>query len=251
MEKAENSDVESMAWRALRLCCAGVSPTRGVRAGTEPHAIEEDAVEQPVTFPVGDGPDALQLEGLFSTPDAPPRGGVVVCHPHPLYGGEMRNNVVSALTAAFQKAGLATLRFNFRGVGQSQGKHDEGVAEQDDVEAAVTALLARGTVSKVIVAGYSFGALVGLHAGAGDDRVHGLIGVALPIGMRDVSFLHGVTKPTLLVSGDRDSYCPLADLTRLAGDMSEAARVETVAGADHFFMAREDEVAAAAVAFLA
>ena len=221
------------------------------RAGTKPRIVEEDAVEQSVTFPVGNGPDALQLEGLFSSPDAPPRCGTVICHPHPLYGGEMRNNVVSALATAFQDAGIATLRFNFRGVGRSQGTHDEGMGEQDDVRAAVAALLARQAVSQVIVAGYSFGALVGLHSGAGDDRVHGLIGVALPLGMRDVSFLRGVTKPTLFVSGDRDPYCPLADLTRLAGDMSEVARVETIAGADHFLMAREDEVAAAALAFVA
>ena len=99
-------------------------------------------MEEHITFPVGDDDDAIVLEGLFSTPGAPTIGAVL-CHPHPLYGGEMRNNVVSALANSFQEENIATLRFNFRGVGQSQGKHDEGVAECDDVKAAVTALLDR------------------------------------------------------------------------------------------------------------
>lgn len=208
-------------------------------------------MEQPITFPAGSGPNAPQLEGLFSTPAEQPGCGVVVCHPHPLYGGEMRNSVVSALTAAFQRVGLSTLRFNFRGVGHSSGVHNDGVAEQDDVKAALTALLARQAVSRLIVAGYSFGAMVGLQAGADDSRVESLIGVAFPLGVRDASFLLKVRKPTLFVSGDRDLYCPLAELTQLAATMPAAARLETIVGADHFFASREDEVAKAVLGFVA
>ena len=88
----------------------------------------EERMEEHLTFPVGD----ISLEGLFSTPQDTPQIGAILCHPHPLYGGEMRNNVVSALADTFQKAGIATLRFNFRGVGQSGGQHGEGEAELEE-----------------------------------------------------------------------------------------------------------------------
>ena len=205
-------------------------------------------MEEHITFPVGDDSTPLTLEGLLSTVPQAPAIGAVLCHPHPLYGGEMHNNVVSALAHAFQKENIATLRFNFRGVGHSEGAHDEGVAECQDVKAAVTALLDRQAVSTVVVAGYSFGSMVGLRAGAEDDRVHSLIGVAFPLGVRDPSFLVNVTKPTLFISGDRDTYSPLPDLTELVSKMP--AQLETISGTDHFLMARESEVAQAAVAFL-
>ena len=207
-------------------------------------------MEEHITFPVGEGDNAITLEGLLSTSDQAPALGAVLCHPHPLYGGEMHNNVVSALAHAFQKENIATLRFNFRGVGRSEGSHDEGVAEREDVKAAVTALLDRQAVSTVVVAGYSFGSMVGLQAGAQDDRVHRLIGVAFPLGLRDPAFLVNVTKPLLLISGDRDSYSPIPDLTALVAKISAPKQLEVVSGADHFFMAREGEVAQAAVAFL-
>ena len=207
-------------------------------------------MEEHITFPVGEGDNAITLEGLLSTSDQAPALGAVLCHPHPLYGGEMHNNVVSALAHAFQRENIATLRFNFRGVGRSEGSHDEGVAEREDVKAAVTALLDRQAVSTVVVAGYSFGSMVGLQAGAQDDRVHRLIGVAFPLGLRDPAFLVNVTKPLLLISGDRDSYSPIPDLTELVAKISAPKQLEVVSGADHFFMAREGEVAQAAVAFL-
>ena len=119
-----------------------------------------DAMETPVTFAVGD----LTLEGLLALPTPPAEIGAIVCHPHPLYGGEMRNAVVTALVDAFQEAGIATLRFNFRGVGDSGGQHDEGRAELEDVKAAITCLLKRRAFRTVVVAGYSFGSMVGLRA---------------------------------------------------------------------------------------
>ena len=206
-------------------------------------------MEEHITFPVGEGADAITLEGLLSTSQAPTLGAVL-CHPHPLYGGEMHNNVVSALAHAFQKENIATLRFNFRGAGRSEGAHDEGVAEREDVKAAVTTLLDRQAVSTVVVAGYSFGSMVGLQAGTEDDRVHRLIGVAFPLGLRDPAFLVPVTKPVLLISGDRDTYSPIPDLTELISKISAPKQLETINGADHFFMAREGEVAQAAVSFL-
>ena len=203
-------------------------------------------MEEHVTFAVG----TLTLEGLLSLPSQSAQIGAVVCHPHPLYGGEMHNNVVSALVNAFQAAGIATLRFNFRGVGNSEGEHDEGNGEVDDVKAAVTYLLSRQAVSTVVVAGYSFGSMVGLRAGAEDERVHKLIGVALPIGFRDPSFLHTVKKAKLLISGDHDNYSPVPGLNDLMTKMSDPKALVIVDGADHFFWGREGNIAEAAVEFL-
>lgn len=211
-----------------------------------PCFAKEGVVEEHITFPVGD----LALEGLWSSPTPTPTTGAVVCHPHPLYGGEMHNNVVSALIDAFQKAGIATLRFNFRGVGNSSGTHGQGEAELEDVKAAVTYLLSRQQVQTVVVAGYSFGSMVGLQAGAADARVHKLIGVAFPLGLRDPSFLLSVTKPKLLISGDRDNYSPIPDLQKLLGQLPDPKNLVIVKGADHFFWGQEGEIATAAVEFL-
>jgi alpha/beta superfamily hydrolase len=202
-------------------------------------------VEEQVRFPAG----AISLEGLYAVA-AQAQIGAVVCHPHPLYGGEMHNNVVTALVQAFQQAGIATLRFNFRGVGRSGGSHDQGNGEVEDVKAAVTYLLSRQSVSTVVVAGYSFGSMVGLRAGVSDDRVHKLIGVALPIGFGDPSFLLPSPKPKLLVSGDNDSYCPLPALSEFFAKLVEPKALVTVSGADHFFWGQEGQVAKAAVTFL-
>ena len=203
-------------------------------------------MEEQMVFPVGD----ISLEGLLSIPAHPPALGVVVCHPHPLYGGDMRNNVVTALTEAFQQAGMLTLRFNFRGVGHSQGQHGQGEAEVDDVRAAVTYMLSRQSVATVAVVGYSFGALVGLRAGASDTRVHSLVGVALPVGRRDASFLLMAHKPTLLISGDQDDISPLATLQELVARLPEPKQLVTISGADHFFWGQERQTAQAAVTFL-
>lgn len=203
-------------------------------------------MEVPVTFPVG----SITLEGLLSLPAEATRVGVVVCHPHPLHGGEMHNNVVSALVDAVQRAGLATLRFNFRGVGKSQGLHDDGNGEVDDVKGAVSFLLSRRWIPSIAVAGYSFGSIVGLKAGAEDARVSKLVGVALPIANRDATFLEGVTKPKLLISGDRDDYAPVAKLQRLTAAMPEPKALVVIDGADHFFSGDEGRVAAAVAAFL-
>jgi len=162
----------------------------------------------------------------------------------------MHNNIVSALVDAFQVAGIATLRFNFRGVGNSEGEHDEGNAEVDDVKGAVTYLLSRQAVPTVVVAGYSFGSMVGLRAGTDDSRVHKLIGVALPIGMRDASFLLNANKPTLLISGDHDNYSPVPGLNDLVAKLPAPKSLVIVDGADHFFWGLEGKVAKAAVEFL-
>jgi alpha/beta superfamily hydrolase len=204
--------------------------------------------ETQVSFRSGD----LTLEGLLANPG----GGApvaVVCHPHPMYGGSMHNNVVEAILAAMWQAGYATLRFNFRGVGESEGEHDGGPGEVDDALAAMSYLLAQPGVRKedAAMTGYSFGAMVALSAGYERAEIARIVAVALPLAMADARIPDGASKPVLLISGDRDSYSPVAGLQALASRIGASARLEIIAGADHFFNGREAElsrVIAAAIA---
>lgn len=208
--------------------------------------MNQDGREQRVHFMA----DGNELEALISLPAAPARAAAVVCHPHPLYGGNMDNNVVLGLTEAFRATGVATLRFNFRGVRNSGGQHDEGRGEVADVRAAITALVERVSPERVAVAGYSFGSLVGLKAGVADPRVTHLIGVAPPLASRDFSFLAGCAKPKLLIAGDRDNHAPLAGLTTLHEGLTEPKALTILPSADHFFAGFEDAVGRAAYEFL-
>jgi alpha/beta superfamily hydrolase len=188
--------------------------------------------EQHVTFKSGD----LTLEGGLANPggDAP---AAVVCHPHPSYGGSMYNNVVDAILVALRQLGYATLRFNFRGVGGSEGEYDGGPGEVDDAKAAMEFLLAQPGVKRdgALVAGYSFGAMVAMSTGYESDDISRIVAVALPTTMADARVPAGASKPVLLISGDRDSYSPLDPLKAVAGKIGASARLETVPGADHFF----------------
>ena len=205
--------------------------------------------ETQVSFRSGD----LTLEGLLANPggEAPV---AVVCHPHPMYGGSMHNNVVEAILAAMWQAGYATLRFNFRGVGGSEGEHDGGPGEVDDALAAMSYLLTQPGVRKegAAMTGYSFGAMVALSAGYERAEIARIVAVALPLAMAEARVPDGASKPVLLVSGNRDSYSPVAGLQALASRIGGSARLETIAGADHFFGGRESElsrvIAAAIVA---
>jgi hypothetical protein len=195
--------------------------------------------ETQVSFRSGD----LTLEGLLANPG----GGApaaVVCHPHPMYGGSMYNNVVEAILAAMWRAGYATLRFNFRGVGASEGEHEGGPGEVDDALAAMSFILAQPGVRKegAAMTGYSFGAMVALSAGYERAEIARVIAVALPLAMADARVPDGASKPVLLVSGDRDSYSPVAGLQALASRIGTSARLEVIAGADHFFGGREADL---------
>jgi alpha/beta superfamily hydrolase len=195
--------------------------------------------EVQVSFRSGD----LTLEGLLAIPPGNPPAAVV-CHPHPLYGGSMYNNVVDAILAAMWQAGYATLRFNFRGVGASEGDHDGGPGEVDDAIAAMTFLLAQPGVRQdgALMAGYSFGAMVALGAGYDRAETARILAVALPLAMADARIPDGASKPLLLVSGDRDSYSPVAGLQALKSKIGASARLEIIAAADHFFGGHEAEL---------
>ena len=192
-----------------------------------------------VTFRSGE----LTLEGLLANPG----GGApaaVVCHPHPMYGGAMFNNVVDAMLEAMWQAGYATLRFNFRGVGASEGEFDGGPGEVDDAIAAMTFLLAQPGVRKegAAMTGYSFGAMVALGAGYERPEIARIVAVALPLAMTDARIPSGASKEVLLVSSDCDSYSPVAGLEALKSKIGDAARLEIISGADHFFGGSEAEL---------
>jgi alpha/beta superfamily hydrolase len=179
-------------------------------------------------------PGGPTLEARLESVSAP-RGGFVVCHPHPLYGGDMDNPVVIRAAEVTQAAGYATLRFNFRGVGASDGVHDEGRGEQDDVRASMAMLASRLPArSPVGVIGYSFGAWTAARATRPGDTALGLI--APPIGMFDFAFLPPADGRVLLVAGARDTYCPVEALHRLAESTRAEERI--IEGADHFFFGK-------------
>src|SRR5881296_4551379 len=131
--------------------------------------------EQPVTLAVGAD---LSLEARMALPDSP-NAGIVICHPHPLYGGDMDNPVVVRVQEVCAELGLATLRFNFRGVGGSGGTHGGGVAEQDDARIALDVLAQATGEVPLAIAGYSFGAWVAALVGCRDARA-GALGLAAP-----------------------------------------------------------------------
>jgi uncharacterized protein len=200
--------------------------------------------ERPVTF----ASDGLILEGLLARPaGAADTPGAVVCHPHPLYGGSMHNNVVDTILEALWPLGYATLRFNFRGVGRSEGEHDGGPGEAADALSALKFLLAQPGVrsDRAIMAGYSFGAMVALRSGIEAAEVAQIVAVALPVATGDFSSLAPAPKPVLLISGDSDSYSPVRKLAELKSRLGGAARFEVIEGADHFFGGYEPALAAA------
>ncbi|HEU4760606.1 MAG TPA: alpha/beta family hydrolase [Dehalococcoidia bacterium] len=201
-----------------------------------------------VTFPT---PDGLTLEGVLHLPPSTPGPGAVVCHPHPLYGGDMHNNVVVALCRALAARGIAVLRFNFRGVGRSQGAFGDGAGEQQDAAAALAFLrsLPELDTERLALAGYSFGAAVALLA-AGGQGLRAVVGVSVPTIARGLPEL-SLSCPVLLVVGERDEVAPPPRLAGLASLLGPAARVEVVPGADHFWWGHEGALAALVGDFLA
>jgi uncharacterized protein len=192
-----------------------------------------------------EGP-AGRLEALLWTSGEPnPKFVAVVCHPHPLFGGTMHNKVVFQTAKALHQRGASVLRFNFRGVEQSEGEHDRGIGEQDDVRAAINYLEAEFPGRPILLAGFSFGSSVGLRVGCGDARVMQLIGLGLPVDNIDMSFLRACEKPKLIIQGGSDQFGARASIEALFATLAEPKRLAIVEGADHFFTGRLDQVAAA------
>jgi alpha/beta superfamily hydrolase len=201
------------------------------------------------TIPVAHG----QLEAILREPPAP-IAAAVICHPHPRGGGTMNNNVVYRLAKALVDGGVAALRFNFRGVGASTGSYDDGVGEEDDARAALGFLAARHRAVPLWMAGFSFGARVGLSVGARDARVTKLLGVGLALEMFDYAFLGECTKPKAIIQASDDEYGARPAIEAAVTGMAEPKRLWIVEGATHLFPGQLDPFEAAAreaVAYLA
>jgi len=193
--------------------------------------------------------DGITLEAERATPAGPSRASVVLCHPHPQYGGTMRSIVIGALFDALPAAGFTALRFNFRGVERSTGAHDHGEGELDDVQAALDAATdGRAEAEPIVLAGWSFGADMTL--ATLDARLAAWIGIAPPLRFRtDFAGVAQDPRPKLLVLGQHDEFRDPASVVEATADWN-ATEIDVIAGASHFFVGRTDRVVVAARAFV-
>ena len=194
---------------------------------------------------------AGRLEALLNAGADHATHAAVVCHPHPLFGGTLHNKVVFHTMKALNSFGFPVLRFNFRGAGLSEGEHDHGKGEVEDVRAALEWMDAEYHLP-MIFAGFSFGAAVGLRAACADPRVTAVIGLGIPVapvaaGTEDprvytFEFLQDCSKPKLFVSGARDQFGPRAKLEALVASLPEPKKLVVIEGAGHFFEGRLREL---------
>jgi len=199
--------------------------------------------ERQIFIPSG----SLKLEALLDLVDG--TAGVVVTHPHPLYGGDLENGVVESIVRVYRSKGYSTLRFNFRGVGMSQGRYDEGRGEQEDVRSALQFLASQGK-SRVDLAGYSFGAWVNALAISAHRLVHGLLLVSPPVAFLDFSAVGFLAQLKLVVAGSHDQFAPPERIHALLPTWNPEARFKVIAGADHFYGGYAEELETSLADFL-
>lgn len=186
------------------------------------------------------------LEALIDEPGGDPHAAVVFAHPHPLYGGTMHTKVVYQAAKALSRIGCAVLRFNFRGVGRSTGTHDAGRGELEDFKAGLDFMAARyPNAPEMWAGGFSFGAWVGLTAGAADDRVTALIGIAPPLASYDFSAVRDSLKPKFFIQGEFDTVCPLKTMRAFYAQLPEPKELVVIDAADHLFEGKVTLVAEA------
>jgi alpha/beta superfamily hydrolase len=187
---------------------------------------------------------AGKLEALLNmgSPDA--RYAAVVTHPHPLFGGTLHNKVVFHAMKALNGFGFPVLRFNFRGTGTSEGVHDNGVGEVDDVRAALDYVRSEFQLP-LLFAGFSFGAAVGLQAACPDPHVEAVVAIGTPMQAENrvyqYNFLRQCSKPKLFISGERDQFATPEELNGLVRMVPEPKRLVLIPGGDHFFAGHLDE----------
>ena len=186
-----------------------------------------------------------------------PHAAVVFAHPHPQFGGTLHTKAVFQGAKGLTRIGCSVLRFNFRGVGRSEGSFDLGEGEQEDFRAALDYMAARYPDVRLWSAGFSFGSWVALEVGAVDDRVSALIGIAPPVatsisGM-EYKFPHTLasTKPKFFVQGEADEVCPIQGLWAFYGQLLEPKEMVVIDGADHLFEGQTAEVGEALADLLA
>ncbi|HEX7125486.1 MAG TPA: alpha/beta family hydrolase [Thermodesulfobacteriota bacterium] len=189
------------------------------------------------------------LEALYEVGVSDRGAAALVLHPHPLHGGTMHNKVVYRLARALRRAGLATLRINFRGVGASAGRYGEGRGEVEDARAALDWLAARRAEQPLWVAGFSFGAWVGVTLGASDPRVVRVVAAGLPVRLDGLAAVADLGhRPLLVVQGEHDEHGP-PSAVRDALAARPTARLRVVPGTDHFFEGRLDDLEREVLAF--
>jgi uncharacterized protein len=205
------------------------------------HAAAANGIGRDATMPevMFAGPDG-RLEGRYHHAKQPNAPVALVLHPHPLHGGTMNNRVVHALYERFRVLGFSVLRFNFLGVGRSQGRYDGGIGEISDAASALDFLQAvNPNAASLWVAGYSFGAYVGMQLLMRRPEIHGFISAALPANLYDFTFLAPCPSSGLIVHGDRDQLVPQEPVAKLVHKLSHQRGIridfEVIGGADHFF----------------
>ena len=203
-----------------------------------------------VKFPCRD----IVLEGIWHLPDG--EGGfpvVIVCHPHPLYGGDMYHPIVVGICNELVRRNIAALRFNFRGVGKSGGAYAEGIGEREDVKAAIEFGLSnkKTDAKKVGLAGYSFGASVITPVAAGDGRVGGMALISPVFEAAEWDPLYKFTRHKFLIAGERDAYISRRLFERMAKSLPQPAQYYIIKDADHFWDGYEAEVAGKVSKFFA
>jgi alpha/beta superfamily hydrolase len=176
--------------------------------------------------------EKYELEGLFNIRDE--KKGVVVTHPHPLYGGDMHNLVVESIVHVYNMKGYSTLKFNFRGVVGSCGVYDDGVGEQQDVLSALSFLADMG-MDRIDLAGYSFGAWVNAHVMQKTGKVSQTIMVSPPVGFMDFNSVSTMNSLKLVVTGSRDDIAPAVTIKKMIASWNPNARFDIIEGADHFY----------------
>ena len=193
-------------------------------------------MEEKITIPSG----RYRLEGYWQAGTT--GKGVVITHPHPLYGGTMNNPVVETVQSTYQQYGYATLRFNFRGVGDSQGNYDNGIGEQDDVRAAI-AYVANMDVSAVDLAGYSFGAWVntGLTTGS-RTPIKSMAMISPPVAFIEFGNIKSLSCLKLVVTGSRDDIAPPHQIRNLLPTWNPDAQFKIIKGCDHFYIGYLDKL---------
>ncbi len=206
------------------------------------------AIQHDIMFPSGD----LALEGTLHLPDADGRfPGVVICHPHPQYGGDMYNVIVASLARSLCDAGIAALRFHFRGVDMSEGSFDGGVGEIEDAVEAMSFLSLSENVdaSRVGIAGYSFGAAVALAAASRSNLPQAMVSIACPSRVFNEMSAQELLLPKMLILGEHDHDFPAQQFKFMARRFTDPKEVEVIGGADHFFGGHVSEVVELAIGF--
>jgi len=177
-----------------------------------------------------------RLEAIVKEPEGERRGVAIVCHPHPLGGGTMHNKVVFRSAAGLVEAGLLTLRFNFRGVGASTGKHDDIEGGMADVRDVLDFVSSEYEGENLTLAGFSFGSRTGMAVGLKDVRVARLISIGTPVDKYgDYEFLASVEKPILFVHGDKDEFGAVDNVRRLVERVGDNASLVVIENSGHFF----------------